>query len=700
MARAIETFHASLSVMARTLRQAAPVLAADPSQLAGQLLARLHEGSDADLRARFDAARQEGVGVWLRPLTASLNATGGADLLSLPAGWEARVDFVEHEGRGLLALGDHAGFALWDIETGEHVADLPPPDGGYPEPERAACGRLGDGVVVLTTDRDRSTLSAWMPDAGMPLWECSPWIDPAREDPLVLIRSLAIGGDPVDPVAAVCMWHREENVTRIWLVGAGTGAVRRTIDLERGGPEVMALAAVRGGTLLAGDVPEGVAVWDCASGERVRTVPAGGRTWGAAPVALGAVGGGWVVATAHAEDGEDGVAVWDGDTGERIAFLPLGRGLAGLALAGGGGDGLLAIGHADWLSHEGGVRVWDAGTRGEVAALALTSERTASVAIRTAPRPRLLATATDDSARVWDLDRVLAGASPTPAHGGEVTAVAFGPAAASGDRNGVVWTWTDAGRPAERVVLPRPVLGLAWCELGGAEVLAVATDGELVVVDPASGRTVRQIPVSGTVEEGALAAVDAGGDWCLAVETSRLVTPDRIAEWDPDAELGQPVNVHQVQVFALATGDLRYELEHRGTPMAWRADEGARFVLLGRYGAGETVDARSGEPVGRPTSGLDPAGSAVKAAAARHALGEAGEPLGAVRAELAAPLGPGRVATSWGRQVRIWNLTDPRPLAAFTSDDRVTCFAVRRDGRRLALGDRSGAVHHLDLAGP
>jgi hypothetical protein len=689
----------ALTLVARALRRAAPVLAADPAQLAGQLVARLGDDPDARLRALCESARPPGDATWLRPVTPGLKGLGDADVLSLPVGWDAEPVFVEHEGRTLLAIRGDEGYAIWDVRVGEHLADVPPVGAvGRMDAEHLTCGQIGDRFAVLTVDGERSAVTAWMPDSPAPAWRFEA---PTRAvDDYARVRTVAVGGDVADALAAVVVEHRANEPSRIFLLDPTTGAIRRAIDADWTTNRTV-FGGANGRSVLAAASVTSVQVLDCARGDVIGSVRSKQVFGRRGPLALGRSVDGWVLAsTAATEEFEKGVAVWDVATGDQIAFLVMDD-VVSAVFAARLETCLLVIGRVDRVSAKGSVHVWDVRAEREVSTIPLASEHAAGVAVRPASPPWLLATVTDHAARVWDLDRLLEGGLVVPPHEAEVTAAAFGPAAASADRGGVVRTWTDDGRPDDRFEVPGAVLGLAWCEIGGADALAVATDREIHVLERGSGRSVQRISVGRSVEEGTLAAIEVeDGRWYVAVETSRIVNPDQIDPGDSDAELGQPVNVHQVEVFDVATGSRRYELSRFTTPLAWRLDGRPVFVVIGRYGSGSIVDAASGATVAADASGHGVAGTAVNVAALGHALGDGGVTLASVGGELAAPVGDDAtpwVAISQRHEVRVWDLGVPRSLTAFTVDDRVTCFAVRRDGRRLIVGDSSGAVHHLEL---
>jgi len=667
------------------------------------VLGRLGAEPDTSVAALCGSATRTREDAWLRPITASLRGRGGADVLSLPGGWRSTIAFTHHIGRRSVAHGDiYDGFSLWDLERGERTAQVLPRDEMGGRVEHTACGQVGDTFLVVTDDGEGSTVQAWTADNPSPLWRSAPWIEDTVEDPLVQLRALAVGGDSADAVVAVGVWHRQDRRDRVWLLDPWTGGSRRTIGY--GGFDRLTLGSAGGRTLLSARTREGEGVWDCSSGALLRTIAATERpTASPSVVALGPIGDRWAIAVADAPldlGRQHRLVVWDGPTGDPIAEVDLGPGgdVMGMRFAD-DGSGLLAIGRADWLAEKGLVRVLDVRTATDLVIVPVATKQTADVALGTGSGPRLLGVATDDSVRVWDLDRLVAGEDAASDHRAEVTAVSFGDVPVSGDRDGVVQTWSSDGSVSERHTLPGAVLGLAWCRCEGLPALAAGTASELTIVDPASGGPVRRIPLRGTVVERALAAVESDARWYVAVETSRLVQPDEIDPGDPDADLGQPVNVHQVQVFDVATGTQTYELSHSTTPLAIRVGDAGGFVVLGRYGGGSIVEAASGRPLPAPAGGADPAHTAAKIQAVRHALGERGTNLGEVRGELAAPLGPGTgiVAVSSGRELRVWDLDGPRSLAAFSADEPITCFAVDARGGRLIVGDRSGAVHHLEI---
>jgi WD40 repeat protein len=135
------------------------------------------------------------------------------------------------------------------------------------------------------------------------------------------------------------------------------------------------------------------------------------------------------------------------------------------------------------------VRIWDAGTRREVAAL----EGHAGTVLALAASPDgkwLCSGAADGTIRVWEPGPWRSVRSLTN-HLGPVHALAFRPlraegrpatlASAGGDATVRVWQ-PGIGRMVRIVRLPSPVLCLAWTP-DGARILAGAKDGHLRVLD-------------------------------------------------------------------------------------------------------------------------------------------------------------------------------------------------------------------------
>jgi WD40 repeat protein len=138
----------------RGLRQAAYVLAADPAQLAGQLLGRLLDDPAPEVGALLAQAAAAQRGVWLRPLQASLREPEA--LVRTLAGHTGVVAAVAvtPDGRYAVSASDDGTLKVWDLATGQAARTLEghtrsvnsvavTPDGRY------AVSASGDGTLKV-----------------------------------------------------------------------------------------------------------------------------------------------------------------------------------------------------------------------------------------------------------------------------------------------------------------------------------------------------------------------------------------------------------------------------------------------------------------------------------------------------------------------------------------------------------------------
>lgn len=146
-----------LRVLETALMQTARLITDDPSQLYGQLLARVPRGVARDMDELLDEAARWRERTWLRPLSAF---QGDLFLRSFgPVNGFARAVAISDNARVVLVGDDSGGLTAWDSDSGERLgageAGAPVNAIVYRPRSYEALVALADGTVGLWSHADR-----------------------------------------------------------------------------------------------------------------------------------------------------------------------------------------------------------------------------------------------------------------------------------------------------------------------------------------------------------------------------------------------------------------------------------------------------------------------------------------------------------------------------------------------------------------
>ena len=350
----------SIRLLQQALALSAHVLADDKHQLLPQLIGRLGECDDEEIRTLLTQAEKHLVKPWLKPLPGSLDSAGSALLCTLK-GHEFGVAAVAVLPDGRIVSGsDDRTLKVWDAETGECSRTLK----GHDDWVRAV-SVLPDGRIVSGSWDE--TLKVWDAETG----ECS--------------RTLK-GHDDVNAVSVLpdgrIVSGSDNRTLKVW--DAETGECSRTLKGHESA--VSAVSVLPDGRIVSGSDDRTLKVWDAETGECSRTL----RGHESAVSAVSVLPDGRIVSGSD----DRTLKVWDAETGECSRTLK---------------------GHDDWVravsvlpdgrivsgSDDKTLKVWDAET-GECSRTLKGHDDDVN-AVSVLPDGRIVSGSRDCTVRIWDL---------------------------------------------------------------------------------------------------------------------------------------------------------------------------------------------------------------------------------------------------------------------------------------------------------
>jgi WD40 repeat protein len=697
------------------------VLAADPAQLAGQLLGRLSSYALPGIQSLLESARQWQAAPWLQPQTASLTPPGGPLLRTFVGHTQnATAVVVTPDGRRAISGSWDRTVRVWDLESGQLLSTLK----GHAE-----------GVTGVAVTPDARVAVSASNDMTLKVWDLAA----GRELATLAGHEAPVAAVAVTPDGKLALSASGDATVRVWDLAAGQSV--RVLQGHRG--PVTALAVTPGGERVISASADGtLGIWDLATGESLLRLE--GQTAALTGVAVTPDAR---LAIAASDGGT--LAVWNLETGALLSsWQGHARGRTVVALS---PDGRYLIS----ASTDQTLRIWDLPSgldKGQAGRELATLRGHAGVvtAVARTPDGRWILSASDDGTlKLWDLQRALE-VQIEPAHGGIVHAVAFSPdgkraISASGD--GTLKIWGElagaAGAGPEGIQVERTLEGHEDSVIGvaiapdGKRAISTSFDQTLKVWDLGFvGRVMAYRKKLDKTTRDAYAAKDSRfrsfvdrGEALSSVDlpdilTAYALTPDgqRIVAasqhlglkvWDLSTLVYQGLEEgkellslagHDGDVWAIAVfdeGKKAISASEDGTLKVWDLDAGRELrTLVGHAGAVYAVVVFDG---GRQAISAS-ADTTLKVWSL-----ESGEELatlvghtGPVKAVAVLPDGRRAISASEDRTLRAWDLgTLPLPghLATFGGDSAFFACAVSVAGLIVA-GDQTGQVHFLRLVEP
>jgi WD40 repeat protein len=650
-----------LHLVQGAIRLCTHVVAADKTQLAGQLLGRLPIETSARINAlRQQAERWQGV-PWLRPLTPLLTSPGGALLFTL-AGHTGRVRAVAitSDGQRAISASDDQTVKVWDLERGAEERTLT----GHADWVRAVAV-IPNGLRAISASDDH-TLKIWDIETGAAELTIDTYGD--------WVWALAVTPDGRYAISA-----SDDRTLKIWDLERGT--VERM--LKGHSAEVNAVAvAPDGRVLVSGSDDRTLRVWDLSRGTEVGILK--GHTAKVNAVAVTPNGRHAISASA-----DDTLRVWEleqsGAAQPRTVTARAYR-VRGLAVTPDGRRVITAF--EDYT-----LKVWD--LEHEVEERSLEGHTDWVNAVAVTPDGRYAVSASDDhTLKVWDLSRVVERRT-FRVHTDRVRAVMVMPdgrRAISTSDDHTLRVWDMALGIVERTLTSYN----HW-------VVTVAPDGRRII-SASSHATLR------------VWDFESGSEQCTFMKhTDRIravsVTPDgrhvisagddrTIRVWDIETgaeELRIDVQVHWIRGLAV-TPDGRYALSasDRRALKLWNLADGSEERTFRGHTA--RVNAVTITPNGHfAISASDDHTLRVwniEEAVEQHMLTGHTARVGAVAITRD---GQYAISASDDCTLRVWDLEKGQPVASFTGESPLLTCAVSPCERTVVAGDQSGWVHFLCL---
>ncbi|MFC4591513.1 nSTAND1 domain-containing NTPase [Sphaerisporangium corydalis] len=377
----------------------------------------------------------------------------------------------------------------------------------------------------------------------------------------------------------------EDGTARLWEVANGR-ELGPPIGVRSATIESVALSA-DGATLATAADDGAVRLWGVADRRELASLVSEGQVFSAVAFS----GDGKVLAAG----GSDGVHLWDAATHHDIARIPIASNDHVKAVAFSPDGTLLATAH-----HDGTARLWNVGTRGEVARLRGHSQEVNAVAF--SPDGTLLATGSlDKQARLWDVGTGFEVGQPLNGHVDQVFGVAFGPdgrtlATAGADQ--VTRIWDISVRRQLGTAFGDgevPVNDLAFTP-DGATLVSAGYDGRVGLWDAATRKPIRapyELPweINGVdiSDDGRLLAAGSGQrQWTLESGWAPGNGHGEARLWDlaSGAQIGGPLAADGAVIASVAF-----------------SPDGRKLVTGGFDGLVHTWDTRTLDETGPPYAG-------------------------------------------------------------------------------------------------
>jgi WD40 repeat protein len=649
----------------RALRRSAPILAADPAQIRGQLAGRLLGHSDNSVAAwvsELTRSGSRGPGSWLVPLTAALTPTSDPlqQILTGHAGWVAAVA-ISADGSRAVSGGTDGSVRVWDLAIGREQANL--------------AGHVGE-VRTVTITPDGARVVSVGRDGLIRIWDLSA----GQVRASLAGRTTSALAVAVTPDGARAVTGGYNMSIETWDLSVGRVLSKLTDHIR----PVLATSVTADGTQAVSAAQDGsIRIWDLASSSvKTRLAGHGGEVFSVAvtPDASRAVSGG--------EDGS--VRVWDLAAGKIQATLAghTGRVLSVAVTP----DGTTAVSGGE----DGSVRVWDLAAGKALATLNGHGGGVQSVAIN-ANGTTAVSGSRDGSVRLWDLATDGRQAQFAD-HANDVWSVAAAPdgtSVVSGGEDGSVRVWDLAVGKVQATLTGH---------IGRALSVAVTVDGNRAVSGGEDGSihiwdlAVRRLDGTLNGHDGSVLSVAVTADGTRAVSGGKDGT---VRVWDltADREIVK-LPGHEGWVWSVAPtadGNRAVSSGEDGTVRLWDLSAGKVQATLSGH-AGRVLSVALTADGATAVSGGEDGSVCVWDTAAHSAILTLPGHTGPVWSVAVTPDGTRAVSGSEDSSIQVWDLAAGTAIARWDADyPIVACDLLPSQPLKIAVGQRQGAPYLLEL---
>ena len=650
---------ADLDVLKRSLLRAAPVIAREKRELAGQLLGRLLTYESPDIQRMLDhAANWRSEGVWLRPIAASL---AGPDE-PLKKGLLAISSVaVTSDLSKAVSCSDEGVIRVWDVQRDTELKSM-----GSNMHRLSANTMTPEGDLVVTSSEDH-LVRLWTP------------LEDNSELASLPGHTSYITAIALTPDRKWAISVAEDQTLRLW-------DIEKQIEVPRfPGISLIAnkLAISPDGRRVAAASPDGsLRIW-----EDGRELPSTIRH------------SSMLYALAFAPDGRRIVAasdktlrVWDVEQNKEIHQLVGHTALVRVALV--TPDGRYCVSGSDDIL----LRIWDLEDGGEVGVL--EAHWWAITAANITPDGKHVVSASgDETLKVWDLaDRKELYSIRGVSHWVNCLCVTpDGQFAVSVSRDKALRVWDVAtGKPVRDLTGHNDWVNAVAVTSNGVNLISGSEDRVLKVWDFASGEELFTLTGHGNGISGVAFTPDGklavSGCWDHTLKVWRLETKSELYALD-----GHPTPDDSGWVRAVAMlpdGERVVSASHDHTLKIWDLSSRRELTTLrGHDGWVMCVAALADGKriISGSADGTLKLWDLETESVLRTFTGHTGFVTGvAVTSD-----GLRAVSTSEDQTLKLWDLAEGTVIASFTGDSQLRACAVTPDNRTIIAGESSGRMHFL-----
>ncbi len=653
----------SMRLVQGALRLSAHVLVCDSSQLPGQLLGRLGQLSQSELRNLCDHIVQYKDVPWLYPLKANLLPPGGP-LLQTLTGHKAGVRAVAMtaDGRRAISASHDQTLKVWNLVTGAEEATLR--------------GHTDWVVAVAVTANGQRVVSASF-DQTLKVWNLTTGAEEATlRGHTSQVWAVVVTTDGRRAVSA-----SDDQTLKVW--NLTTGAEEATLWGHTDRVNAVAVTADGRRAVSASD-DRTLKVWNLAAGAEEATL------WGHTAL---------VCAVAVTADGRRAVSgsydqtlkVWNLVTGAEEATL-WGHSDHVIAVAV-TADGQRAVSG----SYDQTLKVWNLATGTEEATLRGHTSLVYAVAV-TADGRRAVSASADQTLKVWNLttgeEEATSRQHTAGANAVAVTADGQCAVSASADQTLKVWN-----------LATRAEVARLWGHTDWIRAVAVTADGRRAV-SGSYDQTLKVWNLATGTEEATLrghtdrvnaVVVTADGRRAVSASDDQTIKVWNLTTGTEEAMLrGHTDRVNAVAV--TADGRRAVSASDDRTLKVWNLTTGEEEATLRGHTDRVNAVAVTADGQHAVSASWDGMLKVWNLATRAEEVTLRGH-MALVMAVAVMADGQHAISASLDQTLKVWNLKNGECVATFSADGTIETCAVASDGTIVA-GDGLGCVHYLKVVEP